>query len=203
MPALFAYVISLCLLIGGGVSALNWLTTPEPVKLAAKKKSKAKPLSYAAIAEITGSPSTRVHEAASEVTASDQSKIASRDDLSRISEGVNAITVVESAPQRHDAAQTSDQPTQSAFRNEISETTSSGNKTQLPAGLTGSDDPNAGRVAKTRKEKLYRRQANNRFDKRKLAVMTLRTIEFPDGRRVTRLISYQGRDQALAFRRDE
>src|SRR4029077_18506466 len=41
MPALFAYLIALCLLFGAGYGALNWLTEP-PVKVAAKAKSKSK-----------------------------------------------------------------------------------------------------------------------------------------------------------------
>ena len=35
MPALFAYLIAVALLLGGGYGALNWLTTPEPVKVVA------------------------------------------------------------------------------------------------------------------------------------------------------------------------
>src|SRR6202022_3906610 len=47
------------------------------------------------------------------------------------------------------------------------------------------------------------RQASNRSEKSALALMTLRTIEFPDGRRVTQLIPYRYRERALAFQPDE
>ena len=40
MPALFAYLIALGLLLGGGYGALSWLAAPEPVKVVAKAKSK-------------------------------------------------------------------------------------------------------------------------------------------------------------------
>ena len=36
MPALFAYLIAVTLLLGGGYGALSWLATPEPVKVVAK-----------------------------------------------------------------------------------------------------------------------------------------------------------------------
>ena len=40
MPALFAYMIAVGLLLGGGYGALNWLAAPEPVKVAATVKAK-------------------------------------------------------------------------------------------------------------------------------------------------------------------
>src|ERR1700693_5595341 len=43
MPALFAYLIAVALLLGGGYGALNWLATPEPVKIVAKAKQPASP----------------------------------------------------------------------------------------------------------------------------------------------------------------
>jgi hypothetical protein len=33
--------------------------------------------------------------------------------------------------------------------------------------------------------------------------MTLRTIEFPDGRRITQLIPYRGGERALAFQPED
>jgi hypothetical protein len=36
MPALFAYLLAIGLLLGGGYGALTWLAAPEPVKIAAK-----------------------------------------------------------------------------------------------------------------------------------------------------------------------
>src|ERR1700732_4831085 len=42
MPALFAYLIALGLLLGTGYAALNWLAQGEPAKVAAKAKPKAK-----------------------------------------------------------------------------------------------------------------------------------------------------------------
>jgi hypothetical protein len=40
MPALFAYLVAVGLLLGGGYGALSWLAAPEPVKVVAKAKPK-------------------------------------------------------------------------------------------------------------------------------------------------------------------
>jgi hypothetical protein len=40
MPALFAYLIAVGLLLGGGYGALSWLAAAEPIKVVAKAKSK-------------------------------------------------------------------------------------------------------------------------------------------------------------------
>jgi hypothetical protein len=43
----------------------------------------------------------------------------------------------------------------------------------------------------------------NRAEKPRLALMTLRTIEFPDGRRVIQLLPYRDSKRALAFDPDD
>ena len=47
MPALFAYLIAVTVLLGGGYGALNWLATPEPVRVVAKATPKPPPPHYA------------------------------------------------------------------------------------------------------------------------------------------------------------
>jgi len=54
MPALFAYLVAVGLLLGGGYGALNWLAAPEPIKAAAKAKPKPAPR-YAASPEASPS----------------------------------------------------------------------------------------------------------------------------------------------------
>jgi hypothetical protein len=51
MPALFAYIVAVGLLLGGGYGALNWLAAPEPTKLVAKAKPKPPP-AYEASSEM-------------------------------------------------------------------------------------------------------------------------------------------------------
>src|SRR6267154_1487329 len=43
MPALFAYLLAVGLLLGGGYGALSWLAAPEPVKVVVKAKPKPPP----------------------------------------------------------------------------------------------------------------------------------------------------------------
>ena len=57
-------------------------------------------------------------------------------------------------------------------------------------------------AAKTVKRPLLR-QASRRSDRRALALMTLRTIEFPGGSRVTQVLPYPSRERVLAFEPDE
>jgi hypothetical protein len=63
-------------------------------------------------------------------------------------------------------------------------------------------------AAKTAK-RPYVRQASRRSEHRPLEVMTLRTIELPDGRRITQLIPhrsgdrYRGDSPAMVFEPDE
>jgi hypothetical protein len=60
--------------------------------------------------------------------------------------------------------------------------------------------PPATSVAAAAKPKRpHSRQASRPPEKRALALMTLRTIEFPDGRRVTQLIPYRDDRRAMAF----
>ena len=90
MPALFAYLIAVALLLGGGYGALSWLATPEPVKVMAKAKPKPPPAHYAdnsepAAAEASPSEANSADaskpEAVSktEIDNSDQVKAASND----------------------------------------------------------------------------------------------------------------------------
>jgi hypothetical protein len=48
----------------------------------------------------------------------------------------------------------------------------------------------------------HSKQANKHSPGKALELMTLRTIEFPDGHRVTQLLPYRKREQALAFQPD-
>ena len=46
-------------------------------------------------------------------------------------------------------------------------------------------------------------QRTSHHSERKLVLMTMRTIQFPDGRKVTQLIPYRGRERVLAFSANE
>src|SRR4030088_2870399 len=61
MPALFAYLIAVGLLLGGGYGALSWLAAPESVKVVAKAKPKPPPR-YEASSEVTETTSLTVSD---------------------------------------------------------------------------------------------------------------------------------------------
>ena len=65
---------------------------------------------------------------------------------------------------------------------------------------TGSE-PRA--AAKTVKRPRLRQASCHHSDGRALALMTMRTIEFPDDRRVTQLLPYRSCERVLAFDPDE
>lgn len=56
MPGLFAYLIAVGLLLGGGYGTLNWLAAPEPVKVEAKTKWKPAPLKRDADNSVAAAP---------------------------------------------------------------------------------------------------------------------------------------------------
>ena len=194
MPALFAYLVAVCVLLSGGYGALNWLSRPEPVKLLVKAHPKPKP-SYEtelpisstaldenanpAVAFNLGSPSGA---GAAEAGAQPSIETAGSP-LSQQSRSANAEVHDDGAKQPENDVK---QPVRIG---------SSGN-----VGTDAASDP--GTIAKPWKRSPSR-QGSKRPEKRALALMTLRTIEFPDGRRTTQLIPYRGSYRALAFQLGE
>jgi hypothetical protein len=203
MPALFAYLIAVGLLLGGGYSALNWLAAPEPVKVVAKAKPKPLPRD----------------EVKSEPGSSEPSSLAINDS-DRATSGSNERTPVpptgSSAAAREQGVQAAipgpaqdDQKNRSANAElapaDVKQTAQIVPQQVVPqAATTGTQQTTASiaPVAKTAKRRPLQ-QASGRSEKPALTLMTLRTIEFPDGRRVTRLIPYRGGERALAFERAE
>ena len=206
MPALFAYLIALGLLLGGGYGALSWLAAPEPVKVAVKAKPKPPPLPHQADnSEQTTSPEPSQPEIGDKTVSSD--KTASVDQSPSL--------LPPSEPRPEAAAQdtkaagsgrTQDQPNRSAHAemapaganpdaNQPAEASSPGNR-QAVASI-------APAAAAKATKRPHLRQASRHSEKRGLALMTLRTIEFSDGRRVSQLIPYRRGERALAFEPDQ
>jgi hypothetical protein len=209
MPALFAYLIALCLLIGGGAGALNWLAAPELVKVAAKGSPKSKlssPLAQARPKEIADAslPATSLDS----VAAPEQSSSAEIDsNVSASMDPREAETRVATIERNAEPASLTPLPDQQErpVDAEIPAATAKPAPKPVPpkpaprvsiaSGSSAAD--NAARPSKRH------RQASNGPGKRRLQLMTLRTIEFADGRRITQLIPYRGRERALAFDDDD
>jgi hypothetical protein len=204
MPALFAYLIAVGLLLGGGYGALNWLAAPEPVKIVAKAKPKPPPH----------------HEASSEATsfATSSSAINDGDQVASGSNHPSSSAQIEAsvAASEQGAQPQSSGPSQAQQGGAANAEVSSAEAKQevrppvpavspvlannaRPAVSAAAFPATAARPVK----RSHPRQASRRSERSTLALMTLRTIEFADGRRVTQLIPYRNGERALAFPPDE
>ncbi|MEA2912749.1 MAG: hypothetical protein QOJ15_4830 [Bradyrhizobium sp.] len=204
MPALFAYLIAVGLLLGGGYGALSWLAAPEPAKVAAKAKpkppphyepsSEATPLETSSSAINVGDqvtsgsnhpPSSAQTEAS--VAASEQGAQPQSSGPSQAQQGGTDNAEVSSAEARQEV-----RPPVPAVSPVLA------NNVQ-PAASAAAFPAAAARPVK----RSHPRQANRRSERSALALMTLRTIEFANGRRVTQLIPYRNGERVLAFPPDE
>ena len=231
MPALLVYLVAVTLLLGGGYGALNWLATPEPVKVMAKATPKAPPPHYADNSKPDSTPADppRVnppepgkpearHEPA--IGENHQANAAAKDKA--VSSDQPPTPQPPAAANRQEAKTEAAEPARDRSPQvEVSQAvTSEGTKPQAGASPVEAtqDNPAPARheeekqspqaapqgsaqtiasIAPAAKpaKRPHVRQAGRVFEKRPLEVMTLRTIELPDGRRVNRLIPYRGSDR--------
>ncbi len=263
MPALFAYLIAVALLLGGGYGALNWLAAPEPIKVVAKAKPKPAPPRYAddSVASTPANPpQASLTEAAKpeamskpEVNGTDQVKTASNEAASSSNEAASSDqkppASSSSQPQQpatagqQDAEAAATAPAQQPDRSaqaEISPAAADQGAGHAAAPVPGTSQDHSASARQEEKQSAqavspgaispgtaqsvasaapasaamspkrpHVRQASRRSDKRPLEVMTLRTIELPDGRRMTQLVPYRRSDRyrddapAMAFDPDE
>lgn len=172
MPALFAYFIAVGLLLGGGYGALSWLATPQPVKVVAKTNPP--PMQAAAVAAPTAAQVSRPTQVVDPVPAE-----------------------AKPAPAQHGAVAEAKQPGQEYKEEPRQERKQESKQGQgAPAIATNS---NAASTSIAKPKRPSHRQASRPAEKRPLALMTLRTIEFPDGRRATMLIPYRDNRRAMAL----
>ncbi len=243
MPALFAYLIAVGLLVGGGYGALSWLAAPEPVKVVAKAKSKPPPAHYADNSGPTSAQAGPSNDGAreaskprlagkSEINGADQAKVASTD------KAVSGGQSPSASPEPEPSAVANEQDAKAQASGPAADQQARSAHAEIPQAASGQeakqkadDAPPAeakqGDAVPAQEEKQsavaatapataaktarrpHVRQASRRFEKRRLEVMTLRTIELPDGRRITQLIPYRAGDRdwddgpAMAFEPDE
>src|SRR6202045_3812059 len=217
MPALFAYLLAVGILLGGGYGALSWLAAPEPVKVAAKNKPKPSP-HYHASPQVTASASQasppapkdsdqavtnsndRPSSLQSEARAASEPGAQPQTPVAEDQQNLSAVAVAPSDETRQHAEASPEEKQEANQPPEAAPPVSANN--QRSAASTTAPAP----AAKTAR-RLHLRQASSRSEmgreRRALAVMTLRTIEFPDGRRVNVLVPYRGPERALAFQPDD
>jgi hypothetical protein len=207
MPALFAYLIAVGLLLGGGYGALSWLAAPEPVKVVAKAKSKPHPR-YEASAEAASSEtsSLTVSDGGRAGSGSNDHALAAQSAPGRGGEQGGEATISGPAADQQFRSAHAEVASGEATRHIEAAAAVARQEVRQPAPAVS--PPSNARTAVTKPiKRSHVRQASGHSEKsaerRTLALMTLRTIEFPDGRRVTRLIPYRGGERVLAFEPDD
>jgi hypothetical protein len=206
MPALLAYITALCLLFGVGYGALNWLAQPEPVKMVSRARPKLHSSLQMGSQEVSevNKPAIRTDGnsmAPNLVTPKpsyhDESSGGGRQDDLRAESNPATVSpdVQLKTATRGKEAQPADAEASSDEPQRRSEPKVRPSAPSDPSGNPQANAASSAPVATDRSLKRSRyRQAGNTFERRALAVMTLRTIEFPDGRRITQLIPYRGGD---------
>jgi hypothetical protein len=216
MPLLFAYVIAVGLLLGGGYGALSWLASPEPVKVAARVKAKP-PQRYEATSEApsTTTSANQTNRNDKVVSESDKAVSASKD------QPPSEVPVASQPATNQNAPAESSSPATPQLRSARAEVapveqkpsakqadpqTAATAKAVPPATPKIAASAASAATTKTVKRPPVRqasRQPEKPPEKRRLALMILRTIQYPDGRRVSQLLPYRGGGRALAFAPDE
>lgn len=223
MPALFAYLIAVGLLLGGGYGALSWLAAPEPVKVAEKAKPKRPPPSHYDEAN-----SEEISQAASVASSSDASPSSIVDDNGAApasnepppspragsgpaaNEGGAQVQTSEPARDQKNLsanAEASPDEVKQGAESSPSDFTQEAKQPAPAASAVSPDNQNiaasAAPAVKPAKRSHARQAAgrSQRFAERRApaVMMTLRTIEFPDGRRVSQLIPYRSAEPVWAF----
>lgn len=212
MPALFAYLIAVGLLLGGGYGALSWLAAPEPVKVAAKATPKAHSEASRDTASVVPDPEQAPNNGNAAVAASDSDKAASASNPQPPSTG-SAVTAgrepqpeapspppdlhlraahdVGPVQQKPHAQLAEHRPTPAVAVPPVSSDTP-------PMASSSSSAAGAKMVARSSHLRAASQRPERPVEKRRLMLMTLRTIQYPDGRRVSQLLPYRGSRQALA-----
>jgi hypothetical protein len=243
LPALFAYLVALTLLLGGGYGALTWLAAPEPVKVVAKVKPKTV-RHYETIPPIIGRSDTPTASSATNEPESGESNETASGDA-RSQDVVSVTNDRQPAPrptndQPRDARaevseQASEQPNKqpdkqankpasedrpAAVAKPVQDSKSRAARAEAPAAERKREVSVGAEPSRPSRQQTSRRpqtvaaadaaedrktadrprpsQASRRSERsahaetRGLVRMTLRTIEFPDGSRATRLIPYRG-----------
>jgi hypothetical protein len=214
MPALFAYLIAVGLLLGGGYGALSWLAAPEPVKVSARAKPAAHSGASSESSAAAASPSEPSAAAASSPAINDHDKAAAgSNDQPPASAPDAGLAASEPSVQRPEPAPAADPSTRSANAKVLPDkaeprdaAVEAGPSDKQPAGPALQSPPADIRSAPAAAAKAAARprlRQARRPERGAPVLMTLRTIDYPAGRRVTRLIPYPGDGRSSAFLPDE
>jgi hypothetical protein len=216
---LFAYLVAVGLLLGGGYGALSWLAAPEPVKMAARAKPaphrEARPETTSRAAEDSGASSVSPSESAEAAENSNEvppsppaETTAAAPEQSAKTEETSGAALTQQEQTQQEQAHQDRAANAEAPQADVKQSAEAAPPVQaVLAPSPGNQQTAAATVPATAAKTVRRphqRQAGGRLEKpAPLALMTLRTIEYPDGRRVTQLIPYRSPDRALAVGPDD
>jgi hypothetical protein len=206
MPALFAYLIAVGLLLGGGYGALSWLAEPERPKVVAKVKPKPLPR-YDVTSNETNGPDLSI----SSSNASSSSPESKQAGPGSNHQPPTTLAETRAEPDAQDAHARMVEDPQKNDRHDplVASVDASSQPAKQPVNAVPPAPSHAqvaslapATAAKTAK-RPHPGQTGSHSEKQGLVLMTLRTIEFPDGRRVSRLIPYRRGERALPFQSDD
>lgn len=238
MPALFAYLIAVALLLGGGYGALSWLAAPEPIMTVAKSTSKPLPAHDPDHSEPAAAQARQANSADAgkpEITSKTVSEDSGPVVAAAVDKAIPSDQPASPLPQPKPPAAVSQheakawepaQPNGSAHAEMPQAVTDQEAKQQAeapsaeaparhqeqsPQASSPGNAPTIASIAPAAKsaKRPHVRQASRRSERQPLEVMTLRTIELPDGRRLTQLIPHRSGDRyrsggpATVFEPDE
>ena len=181
MPALLAYLVSLVVFIGTGYGALQWLSAPEPVRSVTVAKKTA----------------PKAPEQAVESDAAETQAVTSAPDKATSADTAVALNV-QREPVKTAKSGTADDAL--AYAAPVPESNPSPSGAPTARVVTADIDPEV--ASKSEPQTRLKRERKTRHASRAPQLMTLRTIEFGDGHRETRLLPYRGRRQDFAMERD-
>lgn len=185
MPALLAYLVSLLVFIGTGYGAMQWLTAPEPVRTVT----------------VTKKTAPKAPKPAVESDAAENQAVARERDVAGPAETVVALSV-QQEPAKTPASSTARDAL--AYAAPESKPSSSGAAAAKLVAANIEPETVTKSASQTRlKREPVPRERNTRHASRTPQMMTLRTIEFADGHRETRLLPYRGRRQDFAMERED
>ena len=200
MPALLAYLIAVGLLLGGGYGALNWLTAPEPAKLVRHhpRPKPETPPTYDAARE-SSTPREASAAKPDAATAQDISPVPQPPQInSRPTENAPSDRLANAFPPSRPARY----PDNNAIAKATDERTAQGTSRRRARSFQSAASAGSEKTTETGTRSAVGLAGNHRGN-HPLALMILRTIDFPDGSRQTQLIPYRGNARVMALEADD
>jgi hypothetical protein len=178
MPALLAYLVALGLLLGGGFGALTWLAAPEPLRVVTKARPK----------QVFRPPAGSENQPNVEQPQFDSMAGTDGEHATIGASRLFTASAPDASPPARKAAPT-ERPIEIKPSADAETVPPKANRTSQSVRKVSTSGQAIESMGISRPPRP--RRFNDRPAQRKLELMTLRTIEFADGHRVTQLLPYR------------